>query len=189
MSQDDWPNGEYFSWFENQEKFATVSGVTKEDRLATRMSQAIPPETQTVRLRIATSGPGDLGDFPTTGIRFPKILSERAFTLLRPMLLANGLTRDADIGGERYHLFWPTSVSDCLDYEASKIKRAPTGYERLLVPAFQVGGVESRSVFVTRQFPDLVFVGREFLSIITENGLKGFCTWPDMGDDESLICV
>lgn len=175
-----------YSWFEDQDRFATLSGVTKADRAATRLDQAIPNEDYIVQLEIVEPGPSGLGDFPTTGGRYPKLMSERAYEALADCLVPNGIVRCGELSNKRIFLFWPTTECDVLSYEQSQVHRSATGYERLNVPVFRQDVADPPPVFVTKHFPTLVFVTDTFVDVVRNHGLHGFCTWDDMGDDSSF---
>jgi uncharacterized protein DUF1629 len=114
------------------------------------------------------------GDFPLMALHVPAF-SERAATLLEPLLIENGELLPLVCDEGSYFAFNVTSVLDALDEEKSSVLRFTsgrimniTGYEflpeKVTSPIFKIPQVPLMDVFVTDEFQDAVI----------RHGLKGF---------------
>lgn len=163
-----------YGWYSNSDDYAGVRGVSKRDREATRFDQRIPDSGETVVLELVRDSDEKLGDFPNTGLAFPKCLSGRAMAVLRSLLEPHGLIRHADLEGLDYRLYWPTNVVDCLDIDASEIVKMPSGHEQLITPVFHQNVADAGPVFVVPEFrTQVLFVSSAFLEIAKKAKLEG----------------
>ncbi len=163
-----------FGWFSNCDDYAGVRGVTKNDRKAMRFDQSVPEPDEVVRLEPVRDANERMGDFPNTGLAYPKCVSKRAFSALQALLEPTGLLRRADLEGLEYWLYWPDTVVDCLNYTASEILKMPSGYEQLITPVFHDSVGEAGPVFLVPQFrTQVLFVTEVFLETARDAGLKG----------------
>lgn len=93
-----------FDWFSNVDDFAGVNGVSRTDREMLRFDSKIPVEDQVIQLEAITDEYEPLGDFPSTGIAYPKCISSNAYAALNDMIDPVGTVRAAEIDGARYFL-------------------------------------------------------------------------------------
>ena len=163
-----------YGWYSNSDDYAGVRGVGKRDRLAMRFDQNLPGPDEAVQLEAVRDSDEAIGDFPNTGLAYPKCISDRAFSALRPMLETTGTLRCAVLEDREYWLYWPDTIVDCLNYTASETVKMPSGYEQLITPVFQENVGEAGPVFLVPQFrTQVLFVTEDFFESARTAGLKG----------------
>lgn len=163
-----------YGWFSNSDDYAGIRGASRRDREATRFDQRVPTPGEVVLLEAVRDSDEPIGDFPNTGIAYPKCISGRALAAIRPLLEPFGLLRQSELEGLEYWLYWPRNVVDCLDYDASEIIKMPSGYEQLITPAFRSNVDEAGPVFLVPEFSQQVlFVSDAFLKTAQDADLKG----------------
>ena len=178
-----------YGWFSNSD-YAGVRGVSRRDRRATRFNQSVPEADEIIELEAVSESNRPLGDFPNTGLAFPKCLSRRAFSALESLLAATGTLRRVQISELEYWLYWPEKTVDCLNYAASSITRMPSGYEQLISPVFKENVAEAGPIFLVSQFPThVLFVTEEFLRIARDAGLQGLELRVGGGADATITRV
>ena len=163
----------------DSEKFATVHGVSREDRKATRPFVDLGKVHEPIQLEVVDeSKSSPLGDFPNLGVGWPICLSGKARNYLSGFLEAEGMLKKASILGveDEFFLFWPTSVVDCLDDENTLVEVTPSGYERLLLPVINSSQGGHADIFLVPRFKnDFVFVSKKLADVMVGSDLKGFC--------------
>jgi len=180
----------FFAWYSNSDEYATVDGVSIDDAKALRFDLHLGKTDEPVSLEIVLDPkrPLPLGDFPNTGIAYPKCLSERAYQALSHLLEPCGVIKTALLDGQVYYLFWPTTQYECLDLKRSEISTTTTGYQRVVKPVFLKDFDPEKSVFLASAFPrQCVFVGECFMNAVESSGLVGLELRKTLGDAPEII--
>jgi hypothetical protein len=128
------------------------------------------------------TGPDPVLDFVHTGMPHPRILSERALSVLERFLVPNGALTKLSIRGvdTPYYAFTPRHVLDVIDESRSRIK--PTSYGRYLShAALRAHPFAEHDVFVVKGFEESrVFVTDSFVRAVGQAGLEGAAFEPTL---------
>jgi hypothetical protein len=163
-----------YGWHSNTDDYAGVRGIGERDRSAFYFDQNVPEKGKVVELESVRDADEPIGDFPNTGLAYPKCLSERAYSALQSLLEPTGTVRYADLDGGQFYLYWPRIVSDCLDYGESEIVKMPSGYEQLLTPVFRQDVADAGPIFLVAEFrTQVLFVTESFRDCARKADLKG----------------
>lgn len=168
----------FYTWNSNGDDFATVTGITATESLLLTPRGFAELENESVRLVTVEDDRGvlPLGDFPHTGVQQPRVLSDSAWEVLRPLLADAGRTKYATISGVEgpYYLWGCATVIDCLDETESRIFESLSGYRKLIKPAFRRGICLPDTPFVIQGFESQdIWVDRKFRLAVEKAGLTG----------------
>jgi hypothetical protein len=181
---------EIFEWFSDTDNYAVVRGRTKADRTALRFDSCVPRIEAVVQLEAVSDEREPLGDFPSTGVAFPKCLSTKACQALHSLLPKAGRIRKAEIDGEEFYLFWPDISVQCLDIEQSEIQRSPTGYQTLIMPVFTALVEQAGPIFLVPEFrTQILFVNDQFVALVQGARLRGLELRRKFGDEAEIVRV
>ena len=163
-----------YGWYSDCDNYAGVRGVSRRDRDAFYFDQRIPEPDYMITLECVRDSDEAIGDFPNTGLAYPKCVSDRAMTVLRPLLEPTGIIRRAELESLEFWLYWPSNIVDCLDYETSEIIKMQSGFEQLITPVFRPNVDDAGPVFLVPEFrTQVLFVVDTFLEVAQEAGLRG----------------
>jgi hypothetical protein len=167
---------QWYSWDIDGEAYATVAGRTATDSVFLTPSAPLTDRAVDLRLVFDERGPLPLGDFAHTGLSQPKVLSERAWHLLRRWLASSGRAVLARIDGvsEPCRIWYPGVVADCLDENRSTFRESLSAYRRVESAVFHASSAPRGVPFVVRGFETQnVWVEREFVESVQNEGLRG----------------
>lgn len=169
----------FFRWNADDESFATVLGSTEEDRKATAPQHYGQTKLDVVNLDVVVDARGVLpiADCVNTGLSQPQLISDRARVVLDSFLSPNGRYVSASIvnTADRYWLWMPTTISDCLDEPQSVIYETFTGYRRVVEAVFDRARLPKEVVFLLKGFEgQSIWVCAEFKKRVEASGLLGF---------------
>lgn len=168
---------DWYSWDSDGDRFATVAGVNPQ------VSIALTPKgfgrvDEPVALRVVSDERGrlPLSDFPHTGLGLPKVLSQRAWSVLEEALVPAGRISEAIVEGSpgSFKIWYPTIVSSALDSEKSEILETIGGYRRLVRAVFLPLPLDPRHPILLEGFETQhVWISSLLRDLVLNSGLTG----------------
>lgn len=163
----------------DMDNFATVSSLNIDETSLLSPNVDLVSITRPIKLKVNHDDRGclPLGDFPSTGMNQPKVLSYKAYMIMKPFLDQSGVIKKVEIKGEKtpYLIFYPSIISDCM-HPSSDIIRRPSGYikaKKIIISRNKLN--IDIPIFKLLDFPfGDVYINNELASVLNASELEGF---------------